>query len=308
MRWARLLTLAVGAAAVDRQDAALAAAPTLDGSVAEVLPMDVPTPTDVPAPPIEAPSKEAPLEAQSNASAPPASPRLSAEVAERPHASLRLVIVGAGRVALALAQNLARKGVFQSVSIAARNVSKAEEACTTRNLTNVPVVPLANGVDAADVLILCTASMHDDGDVRALASMLGACAGKVIIDATNPLDSSMAVRWAAGTSSAEVLQGLLPQALLFKAFNTLTTHYMADGRGADHFFCGAAAARDVATAVVEAVGLTPRYVGGIRYARNLEAIAELLIHTQAGFLPGEPLPAGGFLAWNARPSDTLVES
>ena len=36
--------------------------------------------------------------------------------------------------------------------------------------------------------------------------------------------------------------------------------------------------KSVALSIVEAVGFKPRYVGPIRYARNLEAIAELWIH------------------------------
>ena len=41
---------------------------------------------------------------------------------------------------------------------------------------------------------------------------------------------------------------------------------------------GAPEGRDIAELVVAGVGFKPKYVGPIRYARNLEAIAELWIH------------------------------
>jgi hypothetical protein len=74
-----------------------------------------------------------------------------------------------------------------------------------------------------------------------------------------------------------------------QAFNTIGVEHMEDpsGRlsnnfpgGTDMMFAGSedAAALSVATAVVRGVGFNPVFVGPIRYARNLEAIAELWIH------------------------------
>jgi hypothetical protein len=55
---------------------------------------------------------------------------------------------------------------------------------------------------------------------------------------------------------------------------------ISGSRGTDMLFAGSEAAgpRALATDVVRGVGFSPIFVGPIRYARNLEAIAELWIH------------------------------
>ena len=87
----------------------------------------------------------------------------------------------------------------------------------------------------------------------------------------------------------EVLQESLPSAYVYKAFNTVGVEHMADASGKDMLFCGSPDQKELVHAVVAAVGFKPYYVGPIRYARNLEAIAELWIHCA---IP--PLPAADF--------------
>ena len=73
-----------------------------------------------------------------------------------------------------------------------------------------------------------------------------ACAeGKVVIDATNSLSAfpALAVHWDGNTSGGEMCAAALPK-----------------------------------SAVISGTGFSPKHVGPIRYARNLEAIAELWIH------------------------------
>lgn len=53
-------------------------------------------------------------------------------------------------------------------------------------------------------------------------------------------------------------------------------------------FAGPPQQKDAAADVVAGVGFVPKYVGPIRYARNLDAIAELWVHLsipQAGETP-----------------------
>ena len=48
--------------------------------------------------------------------------------------------------------------------------------------------------------------------------------------------------------------------------------------GVTYCIAGPAVAKEAAASVIAGVGFEPRYVGSIRYARNLEALAELWIH------------------------------
>jgi 8-hydroxy-5-deazaflavin:NADPH oxidoreductase len=100
------------------------------------------------------------------------------------------------------------------------------------------------------------------------------------------------IRWQQGTSAGEVLAAALPHSFVYKAFNTIGAEHMAAADGSRIFadpaasgpltmlFAGADNAdhRSTVEAIVEGVGFSPRYLGPIRYARNLEAIAELYIH------------------------------
>ncbi len=142
---------------------------------------------------------------------------------------------------------------------------------------------------------MATPSVSSDEAIEEMAKSMGDVSGKCIIDAVNPLSEfqeGLQVRWAQGTSGGEVLQNAIPNAYVFKAFNTLGVENMANAKGKDMLFCGTSEneeALGLVTEVVSAVGFKPYYVGPIRYARNLEAIAELWIH-----LAIPPLPAANF--------------
>ncbi len=72
---------------------------------------------------------------------------------------------------------------------------------------------------------------------------------------------------------------------LCAAFNTVGVEQLGapdgtfiNGQKLTMLFVGPADKKKVAASVVEGVGFIPKYVGPIRYARNLDAIAELWIH------------------------------
>ncbi|GAB4817922.1 hypothetical protein N2152v2_004968 [Parachlorella kessleri] len=113
--------------------------------------------------------------------------------------------------------------------------------------------------------------------------------GKVLVDVTNPFSSDLSVRWKEGTSAAEVLQQTLPGTYVYKAFNTIGVEHMAHpngeliaGKRLSMMFAGPAEYHGKCAEIVEAVGFIPEWVGPIRYARNLEAVAELYVHLGSG--------------------------
>eukprot|EP00887_Chlorella_sp_A99_P005451 scaffold1.g5451.t1 len=144
-------------------------------------------------------------------------------------------------------------------------------------------------VSWADVIILATPGSKHDADITQLAHSLGpGAAGKVLIDATNPFDRDLTVRWA-GASAAEVLQSALPATDVHKSFNTTGVEHLAHpdgtrvtGQRLTMLFAGAPERQDVAARVIELVGFIPVYVGHIRYARHLEVLAELYVHLGCG--------------------------
>jgi predicted dinucleotide-binding enzyme len=201
--------------------------------------------------------------------------------------STTIAVIGGGNVGSTLANAL--QGKAKSVVIAARDPQKTKAQLAEKGLDFLTVESLASAISSADVLILATPSVHSDESLKELAQSLGDVSNKVVIDATNPLSEfsdGLEVRWAQGSSGGEVLQHFLPTAFVYKAFNTLGVEHMADASGKDMLFCGSPDEKELVQAVVAAVGYKPYYVGPIRYARNLEAMAELWIH---GAIP--PLPA-----------------
>jgi 8-hydroxy-5-deazaflavin:NADPH oxidoreductase len=134
--------------------------------------------------------------------------------------------------------------------------------------------------------------MRSESEYTALASQLGGGAeGKIVIDATNPLSfPELEIFWDGQKSAGELFQAALPKSFVFKAFNTVGLNHLGNPDGslvpgrADSLgplkmlYCGPLEQREAAAQIIYAVGFHPVYVGTIRYARNLEAIAELWIH------------------------------
>lgn len=111
--------------------------------------------------------------------------------------------------------------------------------------------------------------------------------GKVVIDATNPLDmSGSAPRLVGGlgTSSGELIQQALPSALVVKAFNTVgNAHFYRPefpGGPPDMFLCGDdGKAKEQVARICSAFGWNPIDVGGIGLSHYLEATAMVWIIT-----------------------------
>lgn len=112
--------------------------------------------------------------------------------------------------------------------------------------------------------------------------------GKVVIDATNPLDMSGGpppkLIGGLGTSGGELNQKALPGAFVVKAFNTVGhKHFYKPefaGGPPDMFLCGEDAnAKEQVARVCKAFGWNPIDVGGIGLSHYLEATAMVWIIT-----------------------------
>lgn len=111
--------------------------------------------------------------------------------------------------------------------------------------------------------------------------------GKVVIDATNPLDMSGGLPrlvGGLGNSGGELIQNALPGAFVVKAFNTVGhAHFYKPefaGGPPDMFLCGDNAnAKEQVSRICRDFGWNPIDVGGIALAHYLEATAMVWIIT-----------------------------
>jgi len=111
-------------------------------------------------------------------------------------------------------------------------------------------------------------------------------AGKVIVDATNPLKADSSGLAVTDRSGAELLQDRLPGASVVKAFNTVFASNQAepvvDGVALDGFVAGDDAAAKARVAdLLTAIGYRPVDAGGLAAARALEHMAFLNISLNA---------------------------
>jgi 8-hydroxy-5-deazaflavin:NADPH oxidoreductase len=212
----------------------------------------------------------------------------------------KIAIVGGGNVGTTLADSIVNAPPNANhqfdVCIAARDPNKTRTKLIEWEMEHLQVADsMAAAIVAANVIILATSSAHSDEAIAHVAQSLGYenLKGKIIIDATNPLSSfedGLQVRWGMTKSGAEVLQSHLPSdCRVYKAFNTVGVELMARPRSTMNVDMLYAGPDEEIANVIAAVGFMPRYVGPLRYARNLEAMAELWIHCA---IP--PLPAANW--------------
>jgi len=193
-----------------------------------------------------------------------------------------VAILGNGVVGVALARGFAALGY--EVIFGTREVNGAK---TLEALKAVSGARAASFADAARAATLAVVALPWSGLQEGVkAAGAGALADKLVIDASNPLDfSSGAPALAIGhtDSAGELVQRLLPQSRVVKAFNIITAAQMVhpsfkDGTP-DMLIAGDdAAAKAQVTEVLRGFGWrAPIDMGGIAASRLLEPLAMLWI-------------------------------
>ena len=181
---------------------------------------------------------------------------------------MKITIIGAGNVGQTLGTALRSKG--HTVIYGSRNPASHTERnvrSVTEALIGAEVVILATPWIATEALVV----QHADG-----------LAGKIVIDATNPVHPGLArLAVASNSSGVELLQSQANQAK-FKAFNSTGVNVMAQPRFAEGkaamFVAGPDGAdKDTVLRIVADVGFEPVDAGELRAARQLEHLAMLWI-------------------------------
>jgi len=191
---------------------------------------------------------------------------------------MRIGILGTGDVGKALGKAFAELG--HEVKMGSRE-AKNEKALAWAKETgsNASTGTFADAAAFGDLVVLATLGVANENAL----TMAGRdrFRGKVVIDATNPLDFSKGVpptlAVAGNDSGGERVQKLLPDARVVKAFNTVGSLHMFrpgfPGGPPDMFVCGndAEAKKHVAS-ILEDFGWGVVDVGGIESSRYLEAM------------------------------------
>jgi hypothetical protein len=191
---------------------------------------------------------------------------------------MKVAVIGAGGFG----------GAFTKAAVAAGHdvsVSAAHEEHAEKVAADTGATARANGdaVDWADVVVLAIPGVAAKQWADEHAGRLN---GKLLVDATNPINGEMSDTFTAGTSHAEELQKQLPDARVVKAFNTILAARINapqhEGGALDALLAGEdAAAKQTVAQLAESLGFGPRDAGGLRMARALEEIAFLNIALNA---------------------------
>jgi 8-hydroxy-5-deazaflavin:NADPH oxidoreductase len=189
---------------------------------------------------------------------------------------MKVAIIGAGNVGKALGGAVARAG--HDVTISARSADTARQAADEVGGRSAPTN--IEAVADADVVILAVpyaAGQAVAGEIRE------AVAGRTVVDVTNPLKPDYSGLATDGSSAAEELQGLLPDAHVVKAFNTIfATNQASPGPESDAFVAGDdAGAKARVTQLAESIGFRALDVGPLSAARHLEGMAFINIGLNA---------------------------
>lgn len=180
---------------------------------------------------------------------------------------MRITIIGAGNVGRALAAGW-RKSHDVSFALRAGSAKSAEVAGE-----GFRVVAL-NQAASADLIVLAVPWMAVSDTLQAAGSL----AGKIVIDATNPLTPGLELALGPTDSGGETAARLAPGARLVKAFNTTGAENMSKA----HAFAvkpmmpmasDDAEAKTIVARLAEELGFEAIDAGPLTAARMLEHLA-----------------------------------
>ena len=196
---------------------------------------------------------------------------------------MRIGILGTGDVGRALGRGFAQLGHQVKMGSREANNDKAK-AWAAETGPAASTGSFAEAAHLAELAVLCTLW----GGTQNALRMAGAqnLAGKVLIDATNPLvftpGAPPTLALGHTDSGGEQVQRWVPQARVVKAFNTVGHAHMFKpqfpGGPPDMFICGNdSGAKTTVTGILTAFGWNTIDTGGIEGARLVEPMCVLWV-------------------------------
>ena len=190
---------------------------------------------------------------------------------------MKIGVLGAGMMTESLAAGWVRAG--HDVLIGGRTPEKAA-ALPARIVARAGT--LREAAEFGDAVLV---AVRREGLEETIAAAGGALAGKPVIDCGNAVDVTdfSQVTYQDGTSMAEEIARLAPGAHVVKAFNQAQASVWAmdppafDGRPLAVPYAGAEEGKAAARTLITDLGAEPLDAGDLRQARNLEAMAIVII-------------------------------
>ena len=192
---------------------------------------------------------------------------------------MKIAFIGHGQVGAPLADHLQLAG--HEVTLAARDPGSASVRDALARNANLQVAAPKLAVRDADVVFLATPYQSNEAALRPLADELR---GKILIDCTNPVGPNLSHGLDSVRSGSEVVQALVPDARVVKAFtiygfeNFEDSAYPGYGVKPVMMYCGNdAGAREVVGRLIAELGWEPLDVGGLEQALHLEHMTLLWV-------------------------------
>jgi len=182
-------------------------------------------------------------------------------------------IIGSGNMATAIGARAAKHG--HTIELVSRNAAKAQAIAD--QIGNGATVGTFGARPEGDIVIV---AVLYTGAVDVVARYGDALAGKIIVDITNPFnaDASGLVTTAGNSASQQIAAAAPEDAHVVKAFNTIFSGVLAEGKPLDAFIAGESAeAKSQVAAFLESVGMRVLDAGGLEMTHVLEWAGILLV-------------------------------
>ncbi len=193
--------------------------------------------------------------------------------------TVKIAFLGYGNVGAPLADHLQRLG--HEVTLACPDpAADTVKRALARNAA-LETGSVESSVAAAEVVFLATPFGANEALLRPLSKALE---GKILVDCTNPVGPGLSHGLSSAQSGSEMLQKLLPEARVVKAFSIYGFENFEDNRYPAYavkpmmMFCGNdAGAKGTVSGLIEQLGWQPLDVGGVEQALHLEHMTLLWV-------------------------------
>jgi predicted dinucleotide-binding enzyme len=202
---------------------------------------------------------------------------------------MKIGVLGSGNMGRSLGLLFAEQG--HEVLFGARDVAKARAAAELSSR------PSRSGsiLDAAEFGEVLIYGVRAVWPAELLGSNAGVLAGKILIDMNNDETRTDGGIGPVGDSLAEKLQSAAPAAFVVKAFNTMAqevfevpTSELLKANVNVYLASDHAPAKTRVAELARSIGFEPVDMGGLKYARMLEGLADVTRHLLMDL--GHPLP------------------